>query len=146
MHVDTAQVIINELKAIGVTATIKQVDWATWLSQTYTNRQYESTLISVDGSNLSPESFLGRYVTTSKSNFLNYKSTDYDTLYKQAVNENDDTKRVQLFKQAQELVSKDAAAVYIQDIASLTALKTGYAGFTPYPLFVIDVSTIYKTK
>lgn len=146
VHVDTAQVIINELKAIGVTATIKQVDWATWLSQTYTNRQYESTVISVDGSNLSPESFLGRYVTTSKSNFLNYKSTDYDTLYKQAVNENDDTKRIQLFKQAQELVSKDAAAVYIQDIASLTALKTGYAGFTPYPLFVIDVSTLYKTK
>lgn len=146
VHVDTAQVIINELKNIGVTAAIKQVDWATWLSQVYTNRQYEATIISVDGTNLSPESYLSRYVSTSKSNFYNYKSSEYDALYNQAVNESDDTKRVQLFKQAQELISKDAANVYIQDIASLTALKTGYAGFTPYPLFVIDISSIYKTK
>lgn len=146
VHVDTAQVIINELKAIGVTATIKQVDWATWLSQVYTNRQYEATIISVDGANLSPESFLGRYVSTSKNNFFNYKDSAYDILYNQAVNESDDTKRVQLFDQAQELISKDAANVFIQDIASLTALKTGYSGFTAYPLFVIDLSTIYKTK
>lgn len=146
VHVDTAQVIINELKAIGVTATIKQVDWATWLSQVYTNRQYEATIISVDGANLSPESFLGRYVSTNKNNFFNYKDSAYDTIYNQAVNESNDAKRVQLFDQAQELISKDAANVFIQDIASLTALKTGYSGFTAYPLFVIDLSTIYKTK
>jgi peptide/nickel transport system substrate-binding protein len=146
VHVDTAQVIVSELKAIGVTATIKQVDWATWLSQVYTGRQYDSTIISVDGTNLTPESYLARYVSTSKSNFFNYKSTEFDTLYNQAVNETDSTKRVQLFKQAQELVSKDAANVYIQDIASLTALKTGLAGFTPYPLFVFDASAIYYTK
>lgn len=146
VHVDTAQVIVNELKAIGVTATIKQVDWATWLSQVYTSRQYDATIISVDGTNLSPESYLGRYASTAKNNFFNYKSTDYDTLYNQAVNESNDAARVQLFKQAQRLISKDAANVYIQDIASLTALKTGYAGFTPYPLFVIDLSSIYKTK
>lgn len=146
VHVDTAQVIVNELKTIGVTATIKQVDWATWLSQVYTNRQYESTIISVDGTSLTPESYLSRYVSTSKSNFFNYKDTEYDTLYQQAVEETDDTKRVQLFKQVQELISKDAANVYIQDIASFHVLKNGVTGFTPYPLYVLDLSTLYETK
>lgn len=146
VHVNTAQVIINELKEIGVTATIKQVDWATWLSQVYTNRQYESTIISVDGTNLTPESYLGRYVSTDKSNFFNYKSASYDALYKQAVNETNDAKRVQLFKQAQELISKDAANVFIQDISGFEVLKSGITGYTPYPLYVTDLSNIHYTK
>ena len=32
-HVQTAQVIVNQLKEIGVKATIKQVEWGVWLEQ-----------------------------------------------------------------------------------------------------------------
>ena len=146
MHVDTAQVIVNQLKQIGVTATIKQVDWATWISKVYTGREYEATVVSVDGAVLTPASFLSRYVSTAKNNFFNYKDPEFDKLYEQAANENDDAKRAELFKQAQRLISKDAANVYIQDIASLTALKTGIKGFTAYPLYVFDASTLYRSK
>ncbi len=34
-HVDTAEVIVNELAQIGINAEIKQVDWATWLEKVY---------------------------------------------------------------------------------------------------------------
>ena len=146
VHVDTAQVIVNQLKQIGVTATIKQVDWATWISKVYTGREYEATIISVDGAVLTPASFLSRYVSTAKNNFFNYKDPEFDKLYEQAANENDDAKRAELFKQAQRLISKDAANVYIQDIASLTALKTGIKGFTAYPLYVFDASPLYRSK
>jgi peptide/nickel transport system substrate-binding protein len=146
VHVNTAQVIIQQLAAIGITADIKQVDWATWISQVYTNRDYEATIISVDGANLSPKSFLARYVSTASNNFFNYKSAEFDALYDKAVKESDTAKRIELFKQAQQVISKDAANVYIQDIASFTALKKGLGGFTPYPLYVFDASTIYYTK
>jgi peptide/nickel transport system substrate-binding protein len=141
--VDTAQVVVNQLKAIGVTAQIKQVDFPTWISKVYTERQYEATIISVDGQNLSPQSFLGRYVSTASGNFFNYKSADFDALYTRAVNEPDKARRIELFKQLQQLVSKDAVNVFIQDIATFTVLKNGLAGFTPYPLYVFDASTIY---
>jgi peptide/nickel transport system substrate-binding protein len=143
VHVDTAQVIVNQLKTVGVTAQIKQVDFPTWISKVYTDRQYEATIISVDGANLSPQSFLARYVSTASGNFFNYKSADYDTLYAKAVAESVQSNRIELFKQLQQLVSKDAPNVFIQDIATFTALKNGLSGFTPYPLYVFDASTIY---
>ena len=31
-HIDTAQVIVEQLKAVGVTAEIQLVEWGTWLS------------------------------------------------------------------------------------------------------------------
>lgn len=143
VHVDTAQVIVNQLKNIGVTASIKQVDWATWLSNVYMERQYEATIISVDGVNVSPRSYLERYVSTSAKNFINYKSPEYDAIYQRAVKESDPSKRVELYKKAQQILSKDAASVFIQDISALTALKKNISGFTPYPLYVFDASTLY---
>lgn len=142
VHVDTAQVIVNELKEVGITAQIKQVDFATWLSKVYQNREYQSTIVSVDGPTLSPKSYLGRYVSTDSKNFVNYSSAAYDSLYRKAGAEKDEAKRVELYKQAQEQLSKDAASVYIEDISNLNAFKTGFSGYTPYPLYVFDASTI----
>lgn len=146
VHVDTAQVIVSELKKVGITATIKQVDFATWLSTVYANRQYEGTIISVDGTALTPKSYLNRYVSTAADNFVNYSNPEYDKLYAKAAAEPDEEKRIGLYKQAQELLSKDAASVYIQDISNLNAIKDGVKGFTPYPLYVFDASTLYYTK
>jgi peptide/nickel transport system substrate-binding protein len=146
VHVDTAQVIVSELKKVGITVQIKQVDFATWLSTVYTNRDYEATIISVDGTALTPRSYLGRYVSTAADDFVNYKSPEYDALYAKAAAEPDEDTRTDLYRQAQELLSKDAASVYIQDISNLNAIKDGVKGFTPYPLYVFDASTLYYTK
>ncbi|MFU0832125.1 MAG: ABC transporter substrate-binding protein [Oscillospiraceae bacterium] len=146
VHVDTAQVIVSELSKVGIRASIEQVDFATWLDTVYTNRQYESTIISVDGATLSPRSYLSRYLSDADNNFLNYKSEEFDTIYKQAENEPDEDKRIELYKKAQEILSQDAASVYIQDISNLNVLRDDFAGFTPYPLYVFDASTIYRTK
>jgi peptide/nickel transport system substrate-binding protein len=146
VHVDTAQVIVSELSKVGIRATIEQVDFATWLENVYNNRQYESTIISVDGATLSPRSYLSRYLSDAHNNFLNYRSEEFDAIYKQAANEPDENKRIELYKKAQEILSKDAASVYIQDIANLNVLRDDFSGFTPYPLYVFDASTIYRTK
>jgi peptide/nickel transport system substrate-binding protein len=60
MHVDTAQVLVNQLGKIGVAATIKQVDWATWLSEVYQGRRFQATIISLDSNSISPRSCLSR--------------------------------------------------------------------------------------
>lgn len=146
VHIDTAQVLISELKAVGITATIKQVDWGTWLSQVYTNRQYDATVIAVDGMNLSPRSFLQRYVSTDANNFMNYNDPQYDALYAKAVAATDDTQKVSLYKQCQELISKDAANVFLEDQAQLTPMKKDLAGYVFYPLYVQDLSTVHYTK
>ncbi len=146
VHIDTAQVIVNQLKQIGINATIESVDWSTWLNNVYTERQYEATIISVDGPNISAKSYLGRYLSTADNNFVNYSSADYDNTYNSAVKEPDETKRSKLYKQAQDILSKDAASVYIEDISRLYAFRKGFTGIVNYPLYVLDLSAIYKTE
>jgi peptide/nickel transport system substrate-binding protein len=147
MHVDTAQVVVNQLKQIGINATIKLVDWATWLSEVYRGRQYEATVISLDGTNTSPRSFLSRYRSDAGSNFLNFKSDAYDRTYDQAQVETDEARRLAFYKEAQKIISENAAAVYIQDIWGFLAFPRGrFAGVVNYPLYAVDFSTIYRTE
>jgi len=146
VHVDTAQVIINQLAKIGITADIQLVDWATWLSNVYKGRQYQATIISLDGANVSPKSFLSRYVSNSTSNFINFNNSDYDTVYQKAVAEVDETKRIELYKNAQTILAKNAASVYIQDISNLVTINKKFSGLVEYPLYVFDASTIHIVK
>ena len=144
MHIDTAQVIVNQLTKIDVRATIRLVDWATWLTDVYRNRNYEATIISLDGPTVSPKSFLSRYVSSSSSNFLNFKNDAYDHLFDNILREADEERRILLYKEAQKLVSDEAAGVYIQDIFAFKVFSGGFRGVLNYPLYVFDFSTIYR--
>jgi peptide/nickel transport system substrate-binding protein len=146
MHVDTAQVIVNQLAEIGVKASIRLTDWSSWLSEVYRGRKFEATIISFDGSSvpLSPRSFLSRYVSSSGSNFISFSSAGYDRVYAAILAESDSVKRTALYKEAQRIVSENAASVYIQDIMSFKVFASGFAGAVNYPLSVVDFATIYK--
>ena len=144
VHVDTAQVIINQLKKVGITMAIQEVDWPTWLEKVYTNRDYEATIISVDGSIASPTAFLSRYVSTAHNNFVNFKSPAFDEVYGRAVAAVDQSEREQLFKKAQKVISDEAASVYIQDISNILVYSKDFTGFRDYPLYAVDFSAISR--
>ncbi|MDR0640959.1 MAG: ABC transporter substrate-binding protein [Treponema sp.] len=143
MHVDSAQVIVNQLARIGVKATIHLVDWAAWLSDVYRGRKYQATIISLDAANSSPRMFLSRYLSTGGSNFINFKNAGYDQVYQASLSENDETRRIALYREAQRIISENAASVYIQDIYSFRAFPKGrYTNILSYPLFVTDFASI----
>jgi peptide/nickel transport system substrate-binding protein len=147
MHVDTAQVVVNQLQNIGITATIKLVDWATWLAEVYRARQYQGTIISLDAAQVSPRSFLERYRSNAGSNFVNFNNPAYDAVYDAILVESNEQQRSTLYRQAQQLISREAASVYIQDILGFqTFLKGRFGGIVHYPLYVFDVSTIYRLQ
>jgi peptide/nickel transport system substrate-binding protein len=147
MHIDTAQVIVNQLSAVGISATIKLVDWATWLSDVYRDRGYQGTIISLDAVNVSPRSFLARYVSTGGSNFINFKSGEYDRVYQAALAETGEVERIGLYKEAQRIISENAASVYIQDIIGFKVFPKGrFRGVITYPLYVIDLASIYRIR
>ncbi|MDR0709505.1 MAG: ABC transporter substrate-binding protein [Spirochaetaceae bacterium] len=146
MHVDTAQVLVNQLAKAGVAVTIRQVDWATWLSDVYRDRNFQATIISLDSNSISPRSFLARYRSNAGSNFINFKSADFDSLYDKSLAEQDDAKRIAIYKNAQKLISDNAASVYIQDILGFKVFPRGrFSGVLNYPLYVTDFSTVTGT-
>lgn len=145
-HIDTAEVIVNELAAAGINAEIKQVDWATWLETIYQNREFEATIISLTGSVPYPSFFLSRFTSDSDSNFINYKSEAFDTAFANAVAEADQDKKVELFKEAQKVLSDESASVFIQDISSFLVYNKEFAGNVNYPLYATDFSAIYHVE
>ena len=145
-HVDTAQVLAELLKEIGVNATILPVEWATWLSDTYSGRQFQSTVIGFDASEMTARAMLGRYYSQAHNNFNNYNNEEYDELFLQATSCFDDAQQTQLYRAMERNLTENAANVYLQDMADLVAVRNGLEGPTFYPLYVLDVSSLHWTK
>lgn len=145
-HVDTAQVLKEEFKAIGVTANIELIEWNSWLSDVYTGRDYEATVIGVDASTLSPRALLGRFVSDAGNNFVNFNNKEYDEAYNAAINSTDDATQTKFYKKCEEILAKEAANVYIQDPAELVAINKKFTGYEFYPLYAQDISKIKPVK
>jgi len=144
MHVDTAQVIADQLAKIGIDVSIKLVEWAAWLTDVYFGRKYQATIISLDSPVVSPRSFLSRYRSDANSNFINYSSVNFDRVFDAILVETSEEKRVALYKEAQRVISADAASVYIQDILGFRAIRAGaFGGVLNYPLYVNDFAAMY---
>lgn len=142
-HIDTAQVIVEQLKKAGVTAQINLIEWDSWLSDVYAGRNYEATVVGVDASSLSPSALLSRFVSTAGNNFVNFSNADYDAAYAKALAAIDDEEKTAAFKECEALLAEHAANVYIQDLPYLVALNKKYAGYEFYPLYVQDISKLY---
>lgn len=141
-HVDAAQVVSDQLGKIGVDAKIEQVEWNTWLSSVYSDRQFEATVVGVDASNLTASAMLSRFCSEADNNFINYANEEYDSVYESALAEHDDSKQTELYKQCEKILAEDAANVYIQDLAEMVAIRNGFTGYEFYPLYVQDIAKI----
>ena len=139
-HVDTAQVLVEQLKEIGVQAEILPVEWGTWVSDVYTGREFQSTVIGVDASDMTARALLERFVSTAGNNFINYHSEKYDQLFEKAQASYDDSEQTAYYKQMEADLTENAANVYIQDMADLVAVRNGLEGLRFYPIYVLDVS------
>lgn len=141
-HIDTAQVLVEQLKEIGVTAKIELVEWGTWVSDVYAGRQFQSTVVGVDASNMTARALLERFTSDYAKNFINYNSADYDALFQQALTTYDDAEQTAIYKAMEKNLTENAANVYIQDLADLVAVRQGLEGVTFYPIYVLDLSTV----
>ena len=145
-HVDTAQIVAEQLGAIGVTVNIELVDWGTWLSKVYQGRDYQTTIIGVDAAVMTARAMLERFSADSGSNFTNFSDSEYDRVFKEAVACTDDAQQVELYGKLQTILTKNAANLYIQDLCDLVAMGNGLKGYAFYPIYVMDLSKVYFTK
>lgn len=140
-HISTGEVIVEQLKKIGVTVEIELIDWTSWVNDVYTGRQFEATIVGIDAK-LAPSDMMLRYTSDYSKNFCNYSNEEYDKLCKKAIETVDEDEKVEYYYQLQQILSDDAAAIFIQDAPSRVAISKSLTGFTFYPVFVQDMSTI----
>ena len=144
-HIDTAQVIVEQLKQVGITAEIQLVEWGSWLSDVYAGRQYQATVVGVDASTMTARALLERFTSTAGNNFINYNNAEYDAFFQEAITAADDAAQTAAYKQAEANLTENAANVYIQDLADLVAVRKGLEGVRFYPIYVLDLSGVRYT-
>ena len=108
----------------------------------YTGRQFQSTVVGVDASTMTARALLERFTSTAGNNFINYNSPLYDSLFVKAISSGGDEAQTEFYKEMEADLTKNAANVYIQDLADLVAVRKGLTGLQFYPIYVLDLSTI----
>ena len=144
-HQTTAEVIVEDLKQIGIRAKINLIEFTSWVSDCYNKRNYQATVVAVDGT-LAPNSWFAKNVSNSPNNFTNYKNSQFDKLFAQAKATTSEQDKVSKYKEMQKILADDAASVYIQDPANLIAVNKKLAGYTCYPVAAQDMSKVGFTK
>lgn len=143
-HESTAQVIKESLAQVGITAKIQLVEFTTWYSDVYVDRNYEATVVAVDG-RLAPFSWFEKNVSTGVNNFTNYNNPEFDEIYQKAVAAVDADEKAGYYKQLQKILADDAASIYVQDPSNLCAVNGQLEGYVFYPISAQDMSVVkYK--
>ena len=145
-HVNTATVLVELLREIGVRATVVPVDWGTWLDEVYGSRKFQSTVTGLTSDNMTARKLLERFGSDVGNNFTNYSNAEYDEILAKALSESDDAAQTELYRQLERNLTENAANVYLQDMADLVAVRSGLDGLVFYPIYVLDISTLHWTE
>ncbi|MBO4579572.1 MAG: ABC transporter substrate-binding protein [Clostridiales bacterium] len=145
VHVNTAVELASELSAVGIKLKIEQIDWATWLDEVYSKRNYESTVICLT-SDYAPYDVIQRYASDSKDNFINYSNKEVDELIKKLPLTPGEDEKLTIYHQILNIMAEDNASCYIQDPQEMVAVSTKLEGYNVYPMYIQDMYTVkFKT-
>ena len=108
----------------------------------YTQRDYDLSIVGLTGK-LDPHTILSRYVSTNSRNFTNFNSAEFDRLINEGISASG-PERKSIYDQAQEILAREVAAVFIMDPLQLNVLNAEIKGWQSYPIYVIDAAALYK--
>lgn len=114
--------LTSQLAEVGITLNSNVVDFSTWLTDVYTNKDYQLSIVdhaeSHDfGSWANPDYYFG------------YDNSEVQDLYAQASVATSEDEHDKLLAQAARIVSEDAAADWLTNFRTLTAVRQGIEGF-----------------
>ncbi|MBP5669418.1 MAG: ABC transporter substrate-binding protein [Lachnospiraceae bacterium] len=144
-HVQTAEVLADQMKAAGITCKIELVEWNTWLEDVYKGSKFQASICAIT-SDMTPSYLMVRFQKGHKKNFINFASDEYDAAYKKAEAAMTIEEKAKYYKEAQEIFVKEAGTAFIQDPPITIALSKDLAGYKFYPIYVQDMSTVYFVK
>jgi len=142
-HVITAEVIAEQLRAVGINATIDLVEWAWWLSEVNSGRNFEATIVGIAARDLTARSFMERWVSDNSRNIINFNSPEYDELFARAQAATDEAEQIALYRELQGILADYAASVFLQDLINFVAINGQLAGWQFYSIYVMDLSTVH---
>lgn len=145
VHMQTAEVVADQLQAAGINVVIVPVEWATWLDEVYNGRNYQATISGIT-CDQTPGYLLNRFQTESSKNFINYANAEYDEIYLKAAASLDLAEKAGYYKALQNMLVEDAGTAFLSVPPITVAVKPELSGYTFYPVYVQDMSVVRYAK
>ena len=131
------EIVAAQLSKIGVEVKLQNVEWAQWLSGTYTNKNYDLSIIS----HVEPFDLINY---TRDDYYWGYKSEKFNKLFEQIKLEARPADRARLLGDAQRMLADDAANVFLYQPQWVTIAAKNVRGlWKDMPVFVNDLSSMY---
>lgn len=140
IHVDTGQIIADQLGKIGINVEMNIIEWGEWYSEVYSNKNYEMTVVALSG-RLDSQYFLSRYKSTS-GDFVSLITGEVDGLLDDAVKEPDDAKRTEIYQNIQKILAEKLPAAYIQTPHKLFGMAKDVENLQIYPVDIYEYKNV----
>lgn len=141
--VDTAQLLQQQWKEIGVNATIKQIEWGDYID-TWSNKKAD-ILIGRNTSGIDPDRALNYFFSsTGSANVWNFASEEFDTIVAKGIETIDEAEREAVYAEAQELLINLSPNLFLVSPKNYIAIRKDVTGYTPYPHNTVDFNNVEK--
>ncbi|MGR3505853.1 MAG: ABC transporter substrate-binding protein [Paracoccaceae bacterium] len=131
------EIIASQLRAVGIETEISNLEWAQWLEQVFTGKDFGLTIVS----HTEPMD-IGIY--GNPEYYFQYDDADFQQIMTDLTAESDPAARSALMKQAQEKISADYVNGYLFQLAALRVANAKVVGlWENMPTQANDLTAVY---
>jgi peptide/nickel transport system substrate-binding protein len=133
----TNEIIVQNLRDIGIDATLRPLESAPYTASTYIDADFDVSatawISAFDANNLTPLYTCDNIRPAPYSNFMGYCNPEVDALLAAGADETDQAKRKAIYVEAQQKIIDDAPALWPMNWSDWSAFRTHVKGLPAGP-------------
>ncbi|MER8481812.1 ABC transporter substrate-binding protein [Mesorhizobium sp. M1322] len=116
------EIIASQLRDVGIQLEIVPVEWAQWLDQVFTKKDYDLTIVS----HTEPNDI---DIYSRKDYYFNYDNPMFDKIIADLNHTSDEAKRMTLLGEAQKILADDAVVGFLYELPKAGVWDAKLKGF-----------------
>ncbi|MBX9461959.1 MAG: ABC transporter substrate-binding protein [Aquamicrobium sp.] len=137
---DGGQIIASQLRQVGINLEIIPLEWADWLSQVFTDKNYDLSIVS----HVEPMD-IGIYARPDY--YFQYQNPEFNAVMEELEVTTDEAKRNELYGKAQRILAEDAVNGFLFQLPKVGVWDAKIEGmWENWPLSVADLTKVHWTE
>ncbi len=129
--------IATQLEAVGLHVKLIKMTWGEWMSQVFTTKDYDLTVIC----HVEPNDI---YIYAKEDYYFNYNNAQFKELWNKIKKTQDEKKRYQLLGDAQRMITEDCVNVFLYMKPQHGIWRSNLEGaWVDAPIFVVVLSDMH---
>ena len=134
------EIIASQLRQVGINLEIIPVEWADWLSQVFTEKDYDLSIVS----HVEP---MDINIYARPDYYFQYENEEFNATMAELDVTADEAKRAELYGKAQRILAEDAAVGFLFQMPKIGVWDAKIEGmWENWPLAVSDLTKVHWTE